>query len=128
MRLARTAILTLSSLVSAIVNTKAGTYRETRGILFVPSILCMLLHGFQERSNKLCMGSSEAQVQEMIKRRDTDIILFSMKIGEALALLAAAKLFDFCIGLETMIKVVRIVGGWYSRCGWALCVRICGVA
>ena len=43
--------------------------------------------------------------------RDTNIILFSMIIGEALSSLAAAELSDFCIGFETVADVVRIVGG-----------------
>ena len=43
--------------------------------------------------------------------RDTNIILFSMIIGNALASLAAAELSDFCIGFETVTDVVRIVGG-----------------
>ena len=57
--------------------------------------------------------------------RDADIILFSMIVGEALASLAAAEFNDFCVGLETMTDVVRIVR---SCCSWCLCVvRIGGM-
>jgi hypothetical protein len=60
------------------------------------------------------------------KWRDTDIVLFSMKFGEALASLAAAELSDFFLCLETMSEVVRIVRGRYMWCGWTLCVCIRG--
>lgn len=58
------------------------------------------------------MYTSECAGSEMKKMgRDTNIILFSMIIGEALSSLAAAELSDFCIGFETVADVVRIVGG-----------------
>jgi hypothetical protein len=63
-----------------------------------------------------------------LKEENTDIILFSVIIGEALALLAAAEFSDFSICLDTMTEIVRIVGGGYSLCRWALCVRIRGMA
>ena len=62
------------------------------------------------------------------KEEYTDIILFSMIIGEALASLAAAELGDFCICLEAMANVVRIVIGCHPWRGWTLCVCIRGTA
>jgi hypothetical protein len=49
-----------------------------------------------------------------------------MILGEALATFAAAELGDFCIGLETMTDVVRIVRGCHSWRGWTLSVCIRG--
>ena len=49
-----------------------------------------------------------------------------MVFGEALALLAAAEFSDFCLCLETMTEVVRIVRSCYVWCGWTLCVSIRG--
>ena len=62
------------------------------------------------------------------KEENTDIILFSMIIGETLASFATAELGDFCIGLDAMTDVVRIVKGCHSWRGWALCVCIRGTA
>jgi hypothetical protein len=62
----------------------------------------------------------------MNKGTDADIILFPVISGEALASLASAELSDFCVCLETMTEVVRIVRGCYTWCGWALCVSIRG--
>jgi hypothetical protein len=71
------------------------------------------------------MSAGEGRTED-IGKRDADIILPSVKIGERLSPLAATELSDLCIALEAMAEVVRIPGGRYLGCGWALGVRVRG--